>query len=200
MQVKAVPGPGSSRPPHMGGGAARCQGCQRGRRWTVLGRSDALPQRFEYKYLIAERQAQLVQAFASAYLRPDIHTDAAHDNQYTVYTLYLDSRDLALYHSTVSGDKNRFKLRVRCYDDRPDTLAFFEIKSRKSDVIQKARAPVHKEAIERIIGTLWAGRRGPTLGSWSVSVGCARACRRGPWRSFATPARRTWTPTPGRCV
>ena len=122
----------------------------------MLGRSDALPQRFEYKYLITERHAQLVQAFAAAYLRPDIHTDAAHGNQYSVYTLYLDSRDLALYHSTVAGEKNRFKLRVRCYDDRPDTLAFFEIKARKNDVIQKARVPVRKEAIERIIATLWA--------------------------------------------
>ena len=119
----------------------------------MLGGSQTSWQRFEYKYLITEAQAEMVRAFAECHLRPDSHADRSHDNQYPVHSLYLDSADLGLYQSSVAGQKNRFKLRVRFYDDRADTPAFLEIKARKNDVIQKQRSAVSKDCVERILGS-----------------------------------------------
>ena len=117
----------------------------------MLGDGGAGLQRFEYKYLITEPQAELVRGFASPYLCPDSHADLWHGNGYTVYSLYLDSQDLRLYHSSVTGEKNRFKLRARWYDGNPKRPVYCEIKARKLDVIVKQRAPVRKDSFERIV-------------------------------------------------
>ena len=122
-------------------------------RSTVFGNGQTQAQRFEYKYLIDEARADLVRSFALCHLCADSHTDAAHNNEYPVYSLYLDTAGLGLYQSTVAGEKNRFKLRVRCYDDEPDTPAFAEIKARANDVILKKRAPVRKDALGRVLGS-----------------------------------------------
>ena len=53
----------------------------------------------------------------------------------TITSLYLDSSALHLYRQTVQGIKNRFKLRIRFYDDNPGNPAFLEIKRRVTDVI-----------------------------------------------------------------
>lgn len=108
-------------------------------------------QRFEFKYLIDEPTAELVRGFALCHLRPDSHADRAH--HYPVYSLYLDSGGLRLYHSSCSGQQNRFKLRVRYYDADPDTPAFLEVKARKNDVIQKHRAPVRKDSLGWVLGS-----------------------------------------------
>ena len=124
------------------------------REWRVSmsGHGSVCSQRFEYKYVISEAQAEGVTAWAMAHLEPDVHADRAHHNEYMVQSLYLDTDDLSLYHDTVVGKLNRFKLRVRWYDDQPDTPAFLEIKARRNDVIEKARAPVRKKPVERIMG------------------------------------------------
>lgn len=107
-------------------------------------------QRFEYKYLIDRERARLASAIAAAHLVPDIHADTLQGNEYPVYSLYLDTRGLALYGSSVAGEKNRFELRVRCYDARGP--AYFEIKARRGDVVFKSRAAVHREFAERVAG------------------------------------------------
>jgi len=117
----------------------------------MLGDGGSCSQRFEYKYLITDRVAELVRGFALAHLCPDRHADTGHGNEYAVYSLYLDSRDLRLFHSSVTGEKNRFKLRARWYDGDPGEPVFCEIKARKLDVIVKQRAPVRKDCFERIV-------------------------------------------------
>ena len=47
---------------------------------------------------------------------------------YHVHSLYLDSPAYELYHETTEGVKNRFKLRMRFYDDSPEAPVFLEIK------------------------------------------------------------------------
>ena len=42
----------------------------------------------------------------------------------------MDSDDLRLYYQTVGGEKDRFKLRVRTYSDRPNAPTFFEVRRR----------------------------------------------------------------------
>ncbi len=119
----------------------------------MLGRSLVASQRFEYKYLISEVQAIQVRAYASCYLAPDSHVVPALGHEYPVYSLYLDSHGLHLYHSSVAGHKDRFKLRVRFYDSCPDTPAFLEVKARKGEVVVKQRAEVRKSAVGRLLNT-----------------------------------------------
>jgi len=109
-------------------------------------------QRFEYKYLINRAQARLASAIAAAHMVPDIHADALHGNEYPVYSLYFDTRGLRLYGSSVAGEKNRFKLRVRCYEASGGGPAYFEIKSRRGDVVHKQRAAVRRDLAERVAG------------------------------------------------
>ena len=62
---------------------------------------------------------------------------APQGNSYRICSLYIDSPQLFLYNQTVLGEKNRFKLRIRFYDDDPAHPAFLEIKRRVTDVILK---------------------------------------------------------------
>ena len=103
--------------------------------------------RFEYKYVIEEATARSVRAFALVYLQRDRYADPKRDNAYPVHSLYLDSPAMDLCRATQHGHKNRFKLRVRFYDEDPEHPVFFEIKRRVSDVILKSRAAVRRSSI-----------------------------------------------------
>src|SRR5262249_23316550 len=70
---------------------------------------------------------------------------------YPVHSLYLDTDDLYIYHGTINGDKNRFKLRLRYYEDRADAPVFFEIKRRMNNIILKQRGGVRREAVDDLI-------------------------------------------------
>jgi len=121
----------------------------------LLSRSLDTPRRCEYKYLITEAQAAFVRAFATCHLAPDPHAVPALGPNYPVYSLYLDSPDLRLYYSSVAGLKDRLKLRVRCYDDRPGSPAFLEVKARNGDVVLKRRAQVRKDAASRLLSSFY---------------------------------------------
>ena len=108
-------------------------------------------QRFELKYLIPERTALLVRDFVASYLEIDEYGALRPNLSYPVHSLYLDSDDLRTYHQTVNGTKNRFKLRLRYYDDRPDTPVFFEIKRRVNDCILKQRGGVRRGAVPSLL-------------------------------------------------
>lgn len=111
--------------------------------------------RHELKYVIDERLARPLRDFARVYLQPDEHADVHNGCQYVVHSLYLDSPSFALCRATMQGHKNRFKLRIRYYDDAPESPAFFEIKRRIDDVILKHRAVAHREAVGRILRGQW---------------------------------------------
>src|SRR6185369_4340800 len=96
-------------------------------------------QRFELKYLITEKVALAVRDFVSSYLEIDEYGASRPNLSYPVHSLYLDSAGLRTYHTTVNGTKNRFKLRLRYYDDRLETPVFFEIKRRMNNCILKQR-------------------------------------------------------------
>ncbi|MFW6163329.1 MAG: VTC domain-containing protein [Planctomycetota bacterium] len=138
-----------------------------------------IQQRFEYKYLITEAQAEVVRGYAAANLAPDPHTDAARGHSYPVYTLYLDTADLALYHSSRDGEKNRFKLRIRSYDGGPETPAFLEVKARCGDTIQKRRAPVRQEAVARVLGGFCPSAADLATGSPEALGAACRFCELG---------------------
>jgi hypothetical protein len=103
--------------------------------------------RFEFKYVIDEQCATAVREFVQSYLEPDEFADPDQGNSYRISSLYLDNSELFLYHQTLVGEKNRFKLRIRFYDNNPDGPAFLEIKRRVTDVILKQRATVTREGV-----------------------------------------------------
>jgi SPX domain protein involved in polyphosphate accumulation len=113
--------------------------------------------RYERKYVIAEAKAAAVRQFVSAYMMPDPHMDMAAPWGYRVNSLYLDSQQLDLYRQTTQGIKNRFKLRMRFYDEAAEAPAFLEIKRRASETILKQRAVVAKQAAEILLHGGWVG-------------------------------------------
>lgn len=107
--------------------------------------------RFELKYLINEATARRVRDFVLSYLNIDEYGVGQPNNAYPVHSLYLDSDDLQIYWRTINGDKNRYKLRLRYYSEKPGTPVFFEIKRRMKDIIMKQRGGVKHEAVHRVL-------------------------------------------------
>jgi len=111
--------------------------------------------RFELKYVVGESCARGVRDFALSYLVPDEHSTPENNYEYPVHSLYLDSASLTLCRATLHGLKNRFKLRIRYYDDSPDSPAFLEVKRRQNDVILKQRVAVRRGSIPRVVAGHW---------------------------------------------
>src|SRR6266481_6265102 len=100
--------------------------------------------RYELKYLVDEITARGARDFVRGHLRRDIHAVAAMRYSYPVYSLYLDGPGMMLRDAAFCGHRNRYKLRLRYYDDQPQTPVFFEIKRRVNDVIIKESAATRK--------------------------------------------------------
>lgn len=113
--------------------------------------------RFELKYVIEEWRAHAVRDFARSYLVPDPHANPVNFS-YAIHSLYLDNVGLALFRSTVCGQKNRFKLRIRYYDNNPANPVFFEIKRRVNDAILKRRGAVRRDAVAALLNGHWPTR------------------------------------------
>ena len=107
--------------------------------------------RREIKYIILEEEALAIRSYLSGYLDPDENAVGKPDNAYAVHTLYLDSNHLATFHAADDGDRNRFKLRIRYYDDSLWSPVFFEIKRRLNDGIVKQRARVRRDAVRSLL-------------------------------------------------
>jgi hypothetical protein len=107
--------------------------------------------RFEYKYLIDERCAHEVRNFARSYLVHDEYAPPKTKFAYPTHSVYLDGPGLPLYHSTVQGHMNRYKLRVRYYTEKESDPVFCEVKRRVNDIILKDRALVKRDRCLKII-------------------------------------------------
>lgn len=116
-----------------------------------MAKDNLQPQRFELKYLIPETVALGVRDFVRSYLELDEFGATLANYSYPVHSLYLDSDDLKLYRATINGDKNRFKLRLRYYENRPDAPVFFEIKRRMNNIIMKQRGAVRRDAVDAVL-------------------------------------------------
>ena len=108
-------------------------------------------QRLELKYIVPEQVALAVRDFISSYLILDRFGIRQPGLSYPVHSLYLDSDDLAFYWHTINGNKNRFKLRLRYYDDRPASPVFFEIKRRINMAILKQRGAARRHAVDALL-------------------------------------------------
>ena len=107
--------------------------------------------RFELKYIIQEEQALQIRDYVRSYLELDENGVGKPNYSYPVHSLYLDSDDLKLYWSTINGDKNRYKLRIRFYNNNPETPVFFEVKRRMNNCIMKKRGGVRREFVPLLL-------------------------------------------------
>ncbi len=98
--------------------------------------------RYELKYLVTEIQAAAIAKYIGPFLEPDRYSKLRRGGHYPIVSLYLDSPELRLCKETLTGVKNRFKLRIRSYTDEPEYPRFLEIKRRINRVIVKSRARV----------------------------------------------------------
>ncbi len=112
-------------------------------------------QRFELKYLVDESLTGGIRDFISSYLELDEYGADRPDFAYPVHSLYLDSDGLHTHYETVNGSKNRYKLRLRYYDDAPASPVFFEVKGRVDNCILKRRCGVRRDAIGPLLHGQW---------------------------------------------
>jgi hypothetical protein len=110
-----------------------------------------LAKRYELKYRISESLAQQIKGHISAFLSPDPYSRRCPDRQYSICSLYLDSSRFDLFRETELDKCNRFKLRIRGYDDNPESPVFFEIKRKLNGIIFKSRARTGKGQIAEIL-------------------------------------------------
>lgn len=105
--------------------------------------------RYEFKYVIDEQTARKIHEFVLTFLEPDAYTVGKEGLGYAVHSLYLDSPNLLTAWAVIHGEKNRFKLRARFYDESGPV--FCEIKRRANLVILKQRALVRRGCIQQIL-------------------------------------------------
>lgn len=111
--------------------------------------------RHELKYLISEAKAAAIVEFIRPYVRLDRYCLSQPSAAYPVVSLYLDSEDLRLCRESLTGQKNRFKLRIRSYTDALDYPRFFEVKRRITAIIVKSRTRVfHRNVAGLLLGML----------------------------------------------
>jgi hypothetical protein len=111
----------------------------------------------EIKFLLDERLAPHILAWARANLRPDPHGSGPFDDVYTTSTIYFDTRHLDVFRRRDSF--GRAKYRVRRYGSAD--MVFFERKLRKPGVLIKRRTADAIEALSRLetaaVDAGWAG-------------------------------------------
>lgn len=107
--------------------------------------------RYELKYLISEAKAEAISEFIKPFVPVDRYSKLQPHGFYPIVSLYLDSPDLRLCRESLTGKKNRFKLRIRSYSDDQQYPTFFEIKRRISSVIMKSRAPVRHQDVAALL-------------------------------------------------
>ncbi len=104
--------------------------------------------RYEFKYRLPRGFGAPVRAFVAAHLPHDPYSAASADGHYDIVSLYLDSHDMRLCRESREGKKNRFKLRIRGYDDHPDSPVYLEIKRRLNTVILKDRCQAPRSELD----------------------------------------------------
>ena len=110
--------------------------------------------RHELKYHITETQAAAIAEFVKPFVQLDRYCKLQPSRDYPIVSLYLDSGDLQLCRESLTGHKNRFKLRIRSYTDEPEYPRFFEIKRRMNTIIMKSRARVMDSDVETLLAGL----------------------------------------------
>lgn len=99
--------------------------------------------RYERKYLVPYELLDRLRNRVNGFVRPDIYTNGNGSKlpQYTVRSIYFDSRQMECHSEKLEGVELRKKFRIRTYNQaEPDSVAVFEIKKKIANRIYKHRA------------------------------------------------------------
>lgn len=100
--------------------------------------------RFEFKYVLCERQREDIEGELQHFVELDPYVRGCDDHNYFVRSLYFDDADLTAFHDKMDGILTRTKFRLRTYTRSIDADApvFLEIKGRHNNLVLKYRTPV----------------------------------------------------------
>ena len=110
--------------------------------------------RHECKFVVTERVAAEVLRSVRPHVEPDPFAATQPDHSYEIASLYLDDPFDSLYHETVDGRSERYKLRVRSYGTdhtRPERTVFLEVKRRHNSIVRKLRCSVPHSSLEGLL-------------------------------------------------
>jgi len=98
--------------------------------------------RQEYKYLVPNSLLDKLRADMAPFVSLDPHTEEQGKKEYTVRSIYFDTKELDCYTEKIEGIKVRKKYRIRGYNEQNDeNILFWEIKKKYNNFISKNRAP-----------------------------------------------------------
>ncbi len=107
--------------------------------------------RLEYKYVVPKALLPELRAALRPYVCLDGFCEACAERQYTVRSIYYDTRRFACYDEKFDGFRLKKKLRIRGYNEpEPNSTVFLEIKCKQEDFISKSRAPVRWDSVEQV--------------------------------------------------
>jgi hypothetical protein len=112
--------------------------------------------RYEKKYLVPNELMDRIRSRISAFVRPDIYTNSDEDGirQYTVRSIYFDTRSLDFFNEKIEGLIHRRKFRIRGYEKYENGCrVVFEIKRKIENRVKKHRSFVYYDNVEKILET-----------------------------------------------
>jgi hypothetical protein len=107
--------------------------------------------RLEYKFLVPITMLTNFRKVIKPYIYLDEFSESRPDKQYTVRSIYYETRGFTCYVEKVEGFRFKKKFRIRGYNTTdPNSVVFLEIKSKNQDFISKSRAPIRWNQIKSV--------------------------------------------------
>lgn len=111
--------------------------------------------RREYKYLVPSVYLDDLRSEFLPFVEHDKYSLTRPNHEYTIRSIYYDTRKLTFYHEKLEGVKNRKKLRIRGYNEfSEDSIILLEIKRRLNDFIDKNRAIMRYRDLDALLVSL----------------------------------------------
>lgn len=108
--------------------------------------------RDEIKYFIPMIMLPKVKNLMLPYMRLDKFSGPPEAPDYTVRSVYYDTKNLRFYHEKIDGIKKRIKVRIRAYNQYDEnSIIFLELKRKRNDQVYKNRFPVYYKNVKRIL-------------------------------------------------
>jgi hypothetical protein len=108
-----------------------------------------IPDRYELKYLIPEWQVDEIRRAIEPFCVLDPNSARVPSHEYGIQSLYLDTPTRDLYRISRERRPQRWKARVRRYDNSDQV--FLEVKNKDHDMVKKTRARIPAQGwVERV--------------------------------------------------
>ncbi|MBS0207286.1 MAG: polyphosphate polymerase domain-containing protein [Planctomycetes bacterium] len=113
---------------------------------TESMRATRQDRRIELKFQVSHEQADRIRCWARAHLESDDHCDATLGDGYYINSLYLDTRNLDVFHRRKQVIARKHRLRRYGVEGQ----VWLETKRKSKDVVQKKRTCVNEEELHRL--------------------------------------------------